>query len=124
MKDLSEVMFMKVAEPAPLKNDVRHVISDNPNYHPYEGELTETSPQNTQLSRVWGYAAELAFEACFYEWVKTEDLQLVPVPLDKGFDRALLNLKIMELQDLNMVISLNLMKSFLIVGRSNKSSLV
>ena len=82
MKDLSEVMFMKVAAPAPLKNDVRHVISDNPNYHPYEGELTETSPQNTQLSRVWGIAAELAFEACFYEWVKTEDLQLVPVPLD------------------------------------------
>ena len=84
---------MKVTEPTPLKNDVRHVITDNPNYHPYEGELTETSPQNTQLSRVWGYAAELAFEACFYEWVKTEDLQLSRVPLDKGFDYALLNLK-------------------------------
>ena len=93
MKDLSEIMFMKVTEPTPLKNDVRHVISDNPNYHPYEGELTETSPQNTQLSRVWGYAAEVAFEACFYEWVQTEDLQLVRVPLDKGFDYALLNLK-------------------------------
>ena len=93
MKDLSEIMFMKVTEPTPLKNDVRHVISDNPNYHPYEGELTETSPQNTQLSRVWGIAAELAFEACFYEWVKTEDLQLSRVPLDKGFDYALLNLK-------------------------------
>ena len=93
MKDLSEIMFMKVTEPTPLKNDVRHVITDNPNYHPYEGELTETSPQNTQLSRVWGYAAELAFEACFYEWVKTEDLQLSRVPLDKGFDYALLNLK-------------------------------
>ena len=93
MKDLSEIMFMKVTEPTPLKNDVRHVITDNPNYHPYEGELTETSPQNTQLSRVWGYAAEVAFEACFYEWVQTEDLQLVRVPLDKGFDYALLNLK-------------------------------
>lgn len=68
-------------------------IISNPNVHPYDGIITTYSVQNTQLSRVWGYAAEVAFEACFYEWVQTEDLQLVRVPLDKGFDYALLNLK-------------------------------
>ena len=61
-------------------------IIANPNVHPFMGEITTHSVQNTQLSRMKGRASEYYFASKFYEWADCEDLQLVEPDLDKGWD--------------------------------------
>ena len=61
-------------------------IISNPNVHPYDGIITTYSVQNTQLSRVWGRASEFYFAWKYYEWIDSEDLQLIEPDLDKGWD--------------------------------------
>ena len=61
-------------------------IISNPNVHPYDGIVTTYSVQNTQLSRIWGRASEYYFAWKYYEWIDSEDLQLIEPDLDKGWD--------------------------------------
>ena len=58
----------------------------NPNVHPFMGEITTHSVQNTQLSRIKGRASEYYFAYRFYEWSDSENLQLIEPDLDRGWD--------------------------------------
>ena len=58
----------------------------NPNVHPFMGEITTHSVQNTQLSRIKGRASEYYFAYRFYEWYDSENLQLIEPDLDRGWD--------------------------------------
>ena len=74
--------------------------------------------------RMWGIEGDTK-AADIFAWL-LENGRCLDRDLEntEKLNKVILKNYIMVLQDLNMVISLNLMKSFLIVGRSNKSSLV
>ena len=76
--------FIEGYDPAPIES--QGLIVPDSKVYPYRGVVTTHSPQNTQLARMKGRASEYYFASKYYEWVDSEDLQLVEPDLDKGWD--------------------------------------